>query len=105
MLSPLLYDTEIEDDNSSNVHAFKKTKLRYGFLNAYVIEHKGEYGLAADNGTVIYPPQFQSIKAYDYDNNNVRFIVNIHDKWGELDANGRIVEEVKIGRASCRERM
>ncbi|HLT88429.1 MAG TPA: WG repeat-containing protein, partial [Sphingobacterium sp.] len=95
MLSPLMYDTEIEDDNSSNVHAFKKTKLRYGFLNAYVIEHKGEYGLAADNGTVIYPPQFQSIKAYDYDNNNVRFIVNIHDKWGELDANGRIVDEVK----------
>ncbi|WP_165384772.1 WG repeat-containing protein [Sphingobacterium corticibacterium] len=95
MLSPLMYDTEIEDDNSSNVHAFKKAKLTYGFLNAYVIGHKGEYGLAADNGTVIYPPQFESIKSYDYDKENVRFIVNIYDKWGELDANGRIVEEVK----------
>ncbi len=96
--APLYYETEVEDRESNDPHAFKKARLELSKSYAYIVREGEQYGLAGDDGRLIYPPQFEGIvpfRAYNGIRPQAHFIVNIKDKWGEIDADGKIIEEIK----------
>ncbi len=98
--TPIYYDTEVENLDTENPHDFKPAKQLLAYERAYIIKEGNQFGLAADNGQLIYPPQFDGIvqfssRAEEGGRPHAHFLVNIEDKWGEITADGTIVEEIK----------
>jgi hypothetical protein len=74
---------------------FDKITKRLDNKYIYIVETNDLFGILDDAGNAIYPPQFSGIYVLLRNNKTPRILIKINDKWGEILADGSIVEEVK----------
>src|SRR5690554_4939224 len=77
---------------------FQEENLSYGYYHrykVYTVEQNGVYGILGDSGEPIYPPQFTGMSVISDKYNHPHFLVKLKDKWGEINYDGTIIEEIK----------